>query len=160
MRSIALIVVLLMALVPAATAAQQQGTWSEGGKPLSVPAAVNNPPGAGPLTLTYTDARGKTSAITLSPGARISIAWDAKSGRPSVRLLDGRLDWDLNSVSAMGFSAPRQTVTVNATVGYVIVESSQKLGGAGIVFIIGGTAGVVVGTYFGLQSSTPVSPHQ
>jgi hypothetical protein len=158
-KYIALMVALLTALAPAVVAAQQ-GAWSEGGKPLSVPATVSNPPGAGPLTLTYTDPGGKTSAITLSPGAKVYIAWDAKSGRPSVRVENGRVDWDLNSVSAIIFSAPRQTVTVTATVGYVIVESSQKLGGAGVVFITGGTAGVIIGTYFGLQGSTPVSPHQ
>jgi len=40
-------------------------------------------------------------------------------------------------VNAVEFSAPRQTVAVNNTVGYVIVESSKKLGGAGVVFIVG-----------------------
>ncbi|MGD0002520.1 MAG: hypothetical protein ABSE21_20685 [Bryobacteraceae bacterium] len=157
MRHLALAV--WMVLAPAAFAAQQ-GAWSESGKPLSLPATVGNPSGAGPLTLTYTDLSGKTSTITLSPGAKVSIAWDAKNAKPTVRVLDGRLDWDLNSVNAVEFSAPRQTVTVNNTVGYVIVESSKKLGGAGVVFIVGGTAGVIIGTYFGLQSETPVSPHQ
>ncbi len=157
MRNIAL--ALWIALAPAAFPAQQ-GAWSESGKPLSLPATVGNPPGAGPLTLTYTDLSGKTSTITLSPGAKVSIAWDAKSAKPTVRVQDGRLDWDLNSVNAIAFSAPRQTVTVNNTVGYVIVESSKKLGGAGVVFIVGGIAGVIVGTYVGLQSETPVSPHQ
>jgi hypothetical protein len=150
---------LWMALAPAAFPAQQ-GAWSESGKPLSLPATVSNPSGAGPLTLTYTGLNGKTSTITLSPGAKVSIAWDAKSATPAVRVHDGRVDWDLNSVNSIEFSAPRQTVTVNATVGYVIVESSKKLGGAGVVFIVGGIAGVIIGTYFGLQSSTPVSPHQ
>ena len=148
-----------MALSPAAFAVPQ-GSWSEGGKPLNLPATVSNPPGAGPLTLTYTDPSGKTSVITLSPGAKANITWDAKRAKPMVRLQQGRLDWDLNSVNAIDFSAPRQTVTVNNVVGYVIVEDNGKLGGAGIAFIIGGTAGVIVGTYFGLQSETPVSPHQ
>ena len=157
MRQFAL--ALWMALAPAAFAAQQ-GSWSAGGKPLSVPATVGNPTGAGPLSLTYTDPAGNTSTITLSPGAKVSIAWDSKRARPTVRVQDGRLDWDLNSVNAIDFSAPRQTVTVNNVVGYVIVESSKKLGGAGVAFIVGGTAGVIVGTYFGLQSETPVSPHR
>lgn len=157
MRQFAL--ALWIALAPAAFPAQQ-GSWSEGGKPLGVPATVGNPPGAGPLSLTYTDPDGKTSIITLSPGAKVSIAWDSKRAKPTVRIQEGRLDWDLNSVNAIDFSAPRQTVTVNNVVGYVIVESSKKLGGAGIAFIVGGTAGVIVGTYFGLQSEAPVSPHQ
>ena len=103
MRHLALAV--WMVLTPAAFAAQQ-GAWSESGKPLSLPATVGNPSGAGPLTLTYTDLSGKTSTITLSPGAKVSIAWDAKTAKPTVRVQDGRLDWDLNSVTAVEFSAP------------------------------------------------------
>ena len=148
-----------MALAPAAFAAQQ-GSWSQDGKPLKIPATVANPSGANPLALTYTDPAGKKSIITLSPGAKVSITWDAKRAKPVVRVQQGRVDWDLNSVNAIDFSAPRQTITVSNVVGYVIVEDNGKIGGAGIVFIIGGTAGVIVGTYFGLQSEMPVSPHQ
>jgi len=109
MRHLALAV--WMVLTPAAFAAQQ-GAWSESGKPLSLPATVGNPSGAGPLTLTYTDLSGKTSTITLSPGAKVSIAWDAKTAKPTVRVQDGRLDWDLNSVTAVESRSP-QTVAVN-----------------------------------------------
>ena len=153
-------VAVMSILLAVAGFAAQQGSWSEAGKPLAMPATVNNTAGAGPLTLVYTDASGKTSTITLSPGAQVAISWDAKRGKPMVRVQRGRVDWDLNSVDALDFSAPRQTVTVNKPTGYVIVESSDKIGGAGVVFITGGTAGVIVGTYLGLQSSTPVSPHQ
>ena len=150
-RTADLPIVLFAVLSPAALWANQ-GSWTGGGNPLKVPATVSTRSGDSPLSLSYTDPDGKTSQIRLSPGTKISITWDSMRDKPMVRVQEGRLDWDLNSVNALGFSAPRQTITVNNIVGYVVVETSDRLGGAGIVFMIGGVGGVITGTYFGLHS--------
>lgn len=100
------------------------------------------------------------TAVTLDPGSEGSV--EVVGGRPVFRLLSGRAEYRLQSLTALGLAQLDQPVTPTQTAG-VLVITNRRSGGfwtpRNTTLVLGGAGGAAgLGVGLGRGGGPPVSP--